>query len=203
VLLLQREFPAVGDILAAIQERGGSLTMGAVSKVLKRLEADLVIERPSRNVVRVIQPDRLMEGLLDAYRPPEPQSTWTGQVSMDSRKLLVKLEGMAGGNDLIRTGESSAGEYATWAGEPVISCYCRQAPQTLLGRIGADAKETRAFPNLRLVQTLDQRVYFDRRPRLAASPIQSWLEMASGDKRQKEVAAQIQGLLLSAGGSTL
>lgn len=200
VLLLQREFIAVGDIVAAIEKRGGSLTMGAVSKVLKRLEADLVVERPSRSVVRVIQPERLMEGLLDAYQPPENQSTWTGKVALDNRALLRQLEGLARDNDLVRTGESSAGEYAAWAGEPLIMCYCREAPETLLGRIGIDAKETRAFPNLRLTQTSDQRVYFDRRPQLAASPIQSWLEMASGDKRQKEVAAQIRGFLLSTAG---
>lgn len=203
VLLLQREFSAVGDIVAAIRQRGGSLTLGAVSKVLKRLESDLVVERPSRNIARVIQPDRLMEGLLDAYRPPESQSTWTGKVSMDSRQLLAKLEETAGSSDLVRTGESSAGEYAAWAGEPILSCYCRETPQTLLSRIGTDAKETRAFPNLRLIQTLDPRVYFDPRPRMTASPIQSWLEMASGDKRQKEVAVQIRDLLLSAGGNTL
>jgi len=40
-----------------------------------------------------------------------------------------------------------------------------------------------------------------REPRTAiASPIQSWLEMASGDKRQKQTAEQIyNGILIEAG----
>ena len=65
----------------------------------------------------------------------------------------------------------------------------------MLEQLGGEAKETGAFPNLQLSQTEDQRVYFDRRQNLSASPIQSWLEMSRGDKRQKEVAAQIRGLI--------
>lgn len=197
VLLLNPQFQAIGDVLAAIKERGGSLAMGTVSKVLQRLESDLVIERPSRRSVRVIQPERLLDGLLEAYQAPKIGSTWTGKVNWPPAKLLDGLEELARADDLIRTGESSAGEYAAWAGEPLLACYCRAMPTALLERLGAQAKETRGFPNLRLMQTDDQRVYFDRRPKLAASPIQTWLEMAIGDKRQKEVARQIWGLLMN------
>jgi len=200
VLLLDRQFQAIGDILEAIKTRGGALTMGTVSKVLQRLEADLIIKRPSRNAVRVIQLERLLDGLLDAYQSPKIESTWTGKVTMPTANLLARLEGLAGEGGLVRTGESSAGEYAAWAGEPIITCYCPATPAKLLEQLGAEAKETRGFPNLRLIQTDDQRVYFDRRPSLVASPIQSWLEMASGDKRQKEVAEQIRTFLLDAVG---
>jgi len=198
VLLLDRQFQAVGDILEAIKSRGGALTMGTISKVLHRLEADLVIERPSRNAVRVIQPERLLEGLLDAYQPPKVASTWTGKVALPAKTLLSRLEGLARESDLVCTGESSAGKYAAWAGEPILACYCRATPTTLLERLGVETRETRAFPNLRLIQTEDQRVYFDRRSKLAASLIQSWLEMAGGDKRQKEVAEQIRNFILNA-----
>ncbi len=197
VLLLERQFQAVGEILEGIRSRGGSLTMSMVSKVLQRLEADLVIERPSRNAVRVIQPERLLEGLLDAYQPPKTQETWIGKVALPASELLARLQRIAADGGLVRTGEASAVEYAVWAGEPLIACYCRASPRTLLDRLGAEAKETRAFANLRLTQTDDQLVYFDARPNLAASPIQAWLEMASGDKRQKEVAGQIRSAILT------
>src|SRR5690606_34966830 len=78
VLLLDRQVEAVSDIRKAIESRGGSLTMGMVSKVLQRLKEDLVIDRPNRNVVRVLQPERLLDGLLEAYRPPKTQDTWMG-----------------------------------------------------------------------------------------------------------------------------
>jgi hypothetical protein len=203
VLLLERQFQAVGEILDGIRSRGGSLTMSMVSKVLQRLEADLVIERPNRNAVRVIQPERLLEGLLDAYQPPKTQEKWTGKVAIPAPGLLTRLQEIASDSGLVRTGEASAVEYAAWAGEPLIACYCRATPRTLLERLGAEAKETRAFANLRLIQTDDQLVYFDARPNLGASPIQAWLEMASGDKRQKEVAGQIRSaILITTGAAT-
>ena len=201
VLLLERQFQAVGAILEAIRSRGGALTLGMVSKVLQRLEADLAIERPSRNAVRVIQPERLLDGLLDAYQPPEAQGTWLGKVALPTEELLSRLQGIASDGGVVRTGEASAVEYAAWAAEPLISCYCRATPAALLDRLGAEAKETRAFANLRLIRAEDQLVYFDARPKLVASPIQAYLEMASGDKRQKEVAGQIRSAILSRTGA--
>jgi hypothetical protein len=199
VLLLEPRFPAVGRIVEAIRSRGGTLTMGMVSKVLRKLEADLAIERPTRNAVHVLQPERLLDGLLEARQPPKTLDTWTGKVALSAKELLPRLQTIGGRGELVRTGESSAVEYAAWAGEPLIACYCRATPEKLLSQLDADAKETRAFANLRLIQTDDQRVYFDARPNLAASPIQAWLEMAGGDKRQKEVAAQIRNVILGAG----
>lgn len=196
VLLLERQFQAVGEILKAIQSRGGALTLGMVSKVLQRLEADLAIERPSRNAVRVIQPERLLDGLLDAYQPPKAQAAWLGKVALRPEELLSRLQAIANDGGVVRTGEASANEYAAWAGEPIIACYCRATPSALLERLGVEAKETRAFANLRLIQAENQLLYFDPRPSLAASPIQAYLEMASGDKRQKQVAEQIRSAIL-------
>jgi hypothetical protein len=201
VLLLERQFQAVGEIREGIRSLGGALTLSMVSKVLQRLEADLAIERPNRNAVRVIQPERLLDGLLEAYEPPKTQATWMGKVALPAGELLARLQGIASDGALVRTGGASAVEYAAWAGEPLIACYCRADPTALLERLSAEAKETRAFPNLRLIQTDDQLVYFDARPNLAASPIQAWLEMASGDKRQKEVAGQIRSAILNATGA--
>lgn len=201
VLLLERRFEAVGDIRKSIQLRGGSLTMGMVSKVLQRLEADLVIDRPNRNVVRVIQPERLLDGLLGAYQPPKTQDTWMGKVALSATELPARLQEIAGDGGVVRTGEASAVEYAAWAGEPVISCYCRATPTAVLDRLDSEAKETRAFANLRLIQTEDQLVYFDPRANMAASPIQAYLEMAGGDKRQKDVAGQIRSAILNTTGA--
>ena len=196
VILLQREFGAISDILTAIRRRGGSLAMGTVSKVLQRLESDLVIDRPSRRSVRLIQPEKLLDQLLGSYQPPKIESVWTGKVALSNADLLSQLERLGKEASLVRTGESSAIQYATYAGEPIVACYSRAAPDVLLKQLGVETKETRGFANLQLIQTDDQRVYFDRRPQLAASPIQAWLEMAGGDKRQKEVAEQIKAMLL-------
>lgn len=195
VFLLQPQFQAVGDILEVIKERGGSLTFGTVSKALKRLESDLVIERPSRSEIKLIQVERLLDQLLEEYQPPKTESTWEGKVELLTSDLLKKLERISTQSDIVRTGNATAQEYAVYAGEPIIECYCRDAPSDVLGEFDVTTKQTKSFSNLRLLQTNDQRVYFDRRPELAASPIQSWLEMATGDKRQEESSEQIKQLL--------
>ena len=202
VLLLEPEFNAVGEILEAIKRRGGSLTMGTVSKVLKQLESDLVIERQSTKSIRLIQPERVLNQLLEAYQLPKIESTWLGKLAMSDTKLQARLQEIGQDDDVVRTGDGSAAQYGVYAGEPVISCYCRKDPAELISQLGADASETRIFPNLRLMQTSDQRVYFDPRPKLTASPIQAWLEMASGDKRQKDIAVDIRKLLLETIGTT-
>ena len=58
-VLLESGFEAVGDILDFIESRGGSLTLGTVSKALKRLEEDLVIERLGKRAVQVIDPEKM------------------------------------------------------------------------------------------------------------------------------------------------
>lgn len=195
VFLLQPKFQAVGDILETIKERGGSLTFGTVSKALKRLESDLVIERPSRSEIKLIQVERLLDQLHEEYQPPKIESTWEGKVELSASGLLKKLERIASPSDIVRTGNASAQEYAVYAGEPIVECYCRNGPPSILEKLEVTTKQTKSFSNLRLLQTNDQRVYFDRRSELAISPIQSWLEMATGDKRQKESSEQIKQLL--------
>jgi hypothetical protein len=66
----------------------------------------------------------------------------------------------------------------------------------ILSIIGSEATETKSFPNLRLIETTDQRVYFDNHPKLVASALQTWLEMTSGDKRSKEAADPLRKKLL-------
>ena len=103
-LLFEREFTQVGDIREAIIARGGLIALSTVSKVLQRLESDLVIERPNRNAVRVIQPERILDGLLEAYRPPRVETTWTGKIALPSSDLMVELERLARVTNLVRTG---------------------------------------------------------------------------------------------------
>ena len=61
------------------------------------------------------------------------------------------------------------------------------------------AKETARFENVVLVKTKRPIDYFDVRvgERLGwASPLQTWLELMRGDKRDRETADQVRELLL-------
>ncbi|MBS3821952.1 MAG: hypothetical protein KGY81_09355 [Phycisphaerae bacterium] len=194
-LLLKPQFNAVGDIAEYIAARNGSLAISTVSKMLRRLEDDLVIERPDRNTVRLIQPQRLLDQLVDEYEPPTVRETWVGKIDLPEDELTRRFASLADDGGLVRSGASSAGYYAAFAGEPVLEFYCRRRPDEFLTQLGAPTEQTQYFPNVRLLQTDDQRVYFDRRDNLIASPIQTWLETATGDKRQKDAAEQLRRIL--------
>ena len=45
-------------------------------------------------------------------------------------------------------------------------------------------------------ETKDNTVYFDRRPGLVASPVQTYLELVTGDKRSQETAEQLRRPIL-------
>jgi hypothetical protein len=93
------------------------------------------------------------------------------------------------------TGSSSAGQYAVMAREPIQSLYWSNL-ESLLKRLGPDLEETSRFPNIELLETDDDFVYFDARDDLAASPVQTYLELMQGDKREQETAEQLRKAIL-------
>ena len=89
--------------------------------------------------------------------------------------------------------QDSVGAYAVMAREPVQTIYCSDLEAVRRG-IGAGFTETDRFSNMKLLETEDDFVYFDRRSRLIASPVQVYLELATGEKREKETADQVRRL---------
>ena len=92
------------------------------------------------------------------------------------------------------TGVSSARLYAGTPREPTISFYCSDV-KGLLERLGADVREQNHFPDLELLETNDDLVYFDRRlvgGCAFASSLQTYLELARGGKREQEAAEQVK-----------
>ena len=83
------------------------------------------------------------------------------------------------------------------------SFYCSDARAlTSNPELGRDFDETERFANIQLLETQDDTVYFDLRrdqAGLAASPIQTYLELVSGDKRDRETAEQVAELLFRLG----
>ena len=93
------------------------------------------------------------------------------------------------------TGASSTAEYAVMAREPVQTFYCTNL-ESLVKRLGSELDETSRFPNIELLETDEECVYFDARDDLAASPVQTYLELIRGDKREQETAEQVRKAIL-------
>jgi hypothetical protein len=234
VFLLIRQFNSVNEALAEIQQRGGEVALATVSKVCKSLEDDLVIEggrgqapglrqpaprrpkdfpKPPRvgpslffvRWLRLLQPEKLLDLLVDNYALPAVSRTFQGKCELGSKELRMRLQGWEdrSGARVVLTGASSVEAYAVMAREPVQSFYCSDL-DGVVKNLGDDIRETDLFANVRFLETQDDFVYFDRRPGLWASPIQSYLELVAGDKREQETAEQVRRVILEplAPGST-
>jgi hypothetical protein len=60
VFLSQPTYRTVGEIVETIREKGGSISFATVSKVLKTLEADLIVGRSEREI-KLLQADKLLD----------------------------------------------------------------------------------------------------------------------------------------------
>jgi hypothetical protein len=70
--------------------------------------------------------------------------------------------------------------------------------ERLLERLPGSSSDR--FPNLELLATEDETVYFDARQEgnfWWASPVQVYLELMAGDKRDQETAEQINAVILN------
>jgi hypothetical protein len=224
--LLKPEFGSVHEVLTEIQEREGKVALATVSKVCKSLEEDLVIERagteasrsdlesrrlgkkrgqrlsrrgwwPLGRRARLIQPEKLLDLLARNYAPPQVRRMFRGKSALAAKVLRKRLEALETENGIkvVLTGESSVEAYAVMAREPMQSFYCTDI-EGVIQSLGSDLRETARFANVTLLETRENFVYFDRRPGLIASPIQSYLELLTGDKRERETADQLRRVIL-------
>lgn len=172
------------------------MSLSTVSKSLKTLENDLIIGRKAD--IRLLQADKLLMKLTENYfapktskiirlKTPQSRNTIMGLLLTQSQKLSLPITA---------TGTSSTSQYTVMPRGDLLSVYCTDV-NTLLKSIRGS--QTDRFPNLELVETKDERVFFDARDNQSfrwASPIQVYLELMDGDKRDQETAEQIKSLIL-------
>lgn len=199
-LLLRPVSASLSDLEQFIRSRDGSITLSTISKALRRMEDDVLIER-SGGRAQLLQPDSLLEKLTAAYQPPRLGRTLAGSCDLRPGALGARLA--ASTSRAVLTGRSSTLRYAVMGREDTITVYCESIPD-VVEALGADFKPVDRFANLELLESVDPGIYFDCRPVDGvpyASPIQTYLELASGDKREQEVAAQVRSLILDELGS--
>lgn len=201
LFLVRPEFDSVRDALEELRRRGGRVTLPTVSKVCKRLEDELIIDRKREGAtrLRLIQPDKLLDRLADNYSPPDVRARTTGKLrGIEPAEFRIQLRKWAQGtgNRVALTGASSVGAYAVMARDGVEEYYCTDVTGAVRA-LGDRFQPAERFATVRLLETPDDEVYFDRRDDLVASPIQAFLELSGGDKRDRETAAQIRRILMT------
>jgi len=196
VLLSRPRFDTISELREEIQRREGSLSLSQVSKVLTALEDDLIV-RKGEDGVRLIQPERLLDSLVDNYRRPN---------AIQEANLKAEL-----GPDLFATLMSKAGAArARIAGyEPALYVIAPELRERLVvyveprgfSSVGnlPQAEPSRRFANLTVRAIKEPLVFFDAEEDsgfMWCSPLETYLQLMQGGKREQESAAQLrEGIL--------
>jgi hypothetical protein len=205
VFFIRSKYVIVQEILEEINRRNmlikrwdsKPMSLSTVSKSLKTLEEDLIVGR--NNFIRLLQPDKLLDKLSENYDAPSVRERVRLKVPESGSDLLqlVQRQTRALGLPFVATGTSSVNRYAVMQRGDVFSIYCPRVEPLLDILPGSQSDR---FPNLELVETKDETVYFDARQDNDfwwASPVQVYLELMAGDKRDQETAGQVKSYIIN------
>jgi hypothetical protein len=205
VFLFRSGYETVQEVCTEINRRNllvkrwdkKAMSLSTVSKALKTLQEDLIIFREKS--IRLLQPEKLLQKLSENYTPPNIKARIRLKVSEGIGTIgdLLREESQALGLPLAATGMSSVGRYAVMQRGDLLSVYCPRL-DILLNRLSGS--ESDRFPNLELIETEDETVFFDGRMEEDfwwASPVQVYLELMAGDKRDRETAEQVKSYIIN------
>jgi hypothetical protein len=200
LFLARREFDSVQAALDELSRRGGGVTLATVSKVCTRLADELIIERKRGGVttLRLLQPDKLLDRLAANYAPPAVTELVSGKLrGMDPAEFRRALGEWAERtrNRVALSGASSVPAYAVMARAGADQFYCTDVAG-LVRSLGDKFQPADRFATVTLEETANEEVYFDRRGDLTASPVQTFLELTAGDKRDQETAEQVRAVIM-------
>ena len=196
LLCKNRIFSSVNEVFEAIKSAGTSLSLSTISKVLSSLEEELIIEKStekSANRIALIQPEKLLDRLQSGYVPPKPLVTLKLKIPGSSEQVIEKLATELSGTIWMFSGESSASQYTMTTAPSILRAYAFQAGDLS----GYRQYEDNRFFNVILESTTEPYIYFDRQTspknkRSWASRLQTYLELARLDKRERELAESIR-----------
>lgn len=194
VFLSRPNYESVSDVRDEILKRKGDVSPSTVSKVLKALQEDLIISR--NDEIRLLQPERLIEQLQDTYRRPWTKPRLQGKVG-NVENLIRKAKEVAENNKALIARRSQTPYIVLPSSNELISLYVSSSAPFLKE---FEFEETSRFPNVEFLETDDPTVYFDRRepgPIPIISPLEAYLELSKGGKREQEAAEPLRADILA------
>lgn len=192
VLLSRPRFETISDIQGEIERRGGSLSMGQISKVLSALQNDLII-RKGNDGVRLIQPERLLDSLVESYRRPVAvqEVNLKANLGLD---LFADLLGKARGATARIAGyDPTRYMIAPESGVRLVA-YVEPRGFPTMNRL-LQAERSQRFANLTIRAIEEPAVFFDTEEEggfVWCSPLETYLQLMRGGKREQETATQLR-----------
>jgi hypothetical protein len=180
-------YDRVSDIYEEIKKLGGNISLSTVSKVLKSLEEQLIISKANKTI-KLLQADKLLKNLKENYIAPSVQRTVKINLPaemMQAKRILLDMFG----TNWIWAGESSAEFYTTTTPSNAFTVFSKGGNNTSTLQENVNMR----FYNYTIfvLPPIDEYVFFDS-SNYKASKIQSYLELSQLDKREKEIAQDLE-----------
>ncbi len=194
VFFCSRSFSSVGSIREEIQARGARISLATVSKVLKRLEEDLMIRRGA--TIDLLQPDLLLDRLAEEYARDRVQPAGSVDVALDPGPESLRRLKMACEEMNLRCVAASTGSSDPVPETGPLAVYVERI-SPVLEALGLEP--VLRFGTTRLLESSDLRLYIDRREEAGfywASPVQRYLELVTGGKRERELSGVLRQRVL-------
>jgi hypothetical protein len=201
MLLEQPVFRKLEDFRDAIHLRGAELSIAMISRVIKEMRAEIIVDSWQGNKIYLLQPEKLLDQLTEAWKSTAKQSNtlWRGKISQPINTFLPKIFTNANSANLraVMTGVGSVSHYTNVGMENTAYIYA-YAVEPLLSNLEAQATEF--FPNLEIRRPPNETVYFnaytDDKGIHWTSLLQTYLEMCNDDIRLQQSAIPLRQRLL-------
>lgn len=189
--LRKPEFNNQKEIVGFLRDSG--IVPSTVSKMLAALEENLLISRDP--IIRVVRPDALLDRLRDAYAPYTRRRVEKVRL-IDGESAWARINNSAAGKD-VRYVISDPQRYTVLPNNSLTRRIITNNINALLN--GVEYTVDERFPALELIETDSRTPFFDKRETNGysfTSPIQEYLELANGSKREAEAAVAIRKQIL-------
>lgn len=196
VLLARPRLDTIGDVWEEIQRRDGSLSLGQVSKVLSALEADLVV-RKGDDGVKLIQPEKLLDSLVDSYRQPNTVQEVSLKAHLGPDLFATLLRKAKAARARIAGYDPTRYVIAPEPGERLL-VYVELRGFSSVGGL-PQAERSRRFPTLTIRAIKEPLVFFDTEEEGGfrwCSRLETYLQLMQGGKRERETATQLREEIL-------
>lgn len=184
-------FKSVNEIYIGIREKGGNIALSTVSKVLSILKDDLIISK-GNNGISLMQPDKLLQSFKNNYKPPTPYLILNLKLPKNKNEATEILNRYLTKNWIL-SGESSADYYTTTTETTNFIVYVKSTNNLEVMEKYVDNK----FYNYQLMVVPEEQnyIFFDSVDNYA-SRVQTYIELMHLDKREKEIAIEVEKEIL-------
>jgi len=201
-LLLQRcGFGSLAEVVDFVGQRGGTVALSTVSKVLRSLEEDLLISKTG-SCIHVLDRDQLLDRLATGYA----SSSWRARATvrrfvLDDAPSILRQLGLSTESPYVCCGFSAA-QLKGLAVDEQISLYVGDMMRfgERIGRIGPALQPDEEFGNLRVIETRSRLPWFNSETidgMRVVDDIQLYLDMTVDTPRGPKVAEVLRQRILA------